>query len=258
LTEAEKLVLLKLCKTYSRVYLDNKPMTQFWRLVSTEFKKATKDSNNNLNQVVLGLVGARIQHISACGTGTEPEGGDLNLAIDAWILVIRERDQIKKTQKEKVDEILAAKEASEIARENMKKSLSNKKRAREESSSDGDSDSNEEDELLFSSVPVAVLAADIAENSTPSSANSSNSSSAPTRSKKRKKRSPKRSHLRNEMQPFFEALSGGIEKIGRNKEDEKAIEDRLSKIETKLEKAQVELKSSMSAILQAITQNRSG
>ena len=58
-------------------------MTQFWRLISTEFKKATNNPNNNLNQVVLGLVSACIEHISACGTGTEPDGGDLNLAIDA-------------------------------------------------------------------------------------------------------------------------------------------------------------------------------
>ena len=74
MTEAEKLVLLKLCKTYSRVYLDKKPMSQFWRLICTEFKKATNNPNKNLDDVVLRLVEARIEHISACGTGTELDG----------------------------------------------------------------------------------------------------------------------------------------------------------------------------------------
>jgi hypothetical protein len=140
----------------------------------------------------------------------------------------------------------------------MKKSLSNKKRAREESSSDEDSDSNEENELLPSSLPAAVLATNTAENSITSSADSSDSSTAPPRSQKRRKRSLKRSYLCNKMQPFLKAISGGIEKIGQNQEEEKTMEDLLSQIETKIKEVQVELKSSMSAILQAIRQNGLG
>jgi hypothetical protein len=67
-------------------------MSQFWRLITKEFNKATNNTYQNLDKLILSMVTARIEHISACGTGTEPEGGDLNLAIDAWIKVLREKD----------------------------------------------------------------------------------------------------------------------------------------------------------------------
>jgi hypothetical protein len=39
LNDADKLMLLQLCQSYSRVYLNDKPMSQFWRLITSEFNK---------------------------------------------------------------------------------------------------------------------------------------------------------------------------------------------------------------------------
>jgi hypothetical protein len=67
-------------------------MSQFWRPISTDFKKATKNPHKTLDVVVKAIVKARLEHLDTCGTGTEPEGGDLNQAIDAWIEVCKEKE----------------------------------------------------------------------------------------------------------------------------------------------------------------------
>jgi hypothetical protein len=69
------------------------------------------------------MVKARREHIEEYGTRREPEGGDLNLAIDSWILVLNEKDEIKKSRKKLSKEILAVARASDIDRDNMKRSL---------------------------------------------------------------------------------------------------------------------------------------
>jgi hypothetical protein len=93
--------------------------------------------------------------------------------------------------------------------------LSKKKRTRVELSLDEDSGSDKEDELPSSPLLAAISATNTIENAATPPTNSSDSSTAPPRAQKRKKRSPKKSHLRYEiMQPFFEVISSGIERIG--------------------------------------------
>jgi hypothetical protein len=125
-------------------------------------------------------------------------------------------------------------------------------------SSDEDNAYSKEDKLLSSLLAAATLATNTTENATTPSTDSSNFSIALPRSQKRKRHSSKKSCLCFEMQPFFKVISSGIERIGQNKEEEQAIEDQLLQIKTKIKETQVELKSSMSAILQAIRQNGLG
>jgi len=124
-------------------------MSQFWRLITKEFNKATNNTYQNLDKLILSMVTARIEHISACSTGTEPEGGDLNLAINAWIKVLREKDQLKQAKKRSADKILADAKAASIDRDNMKKAIS-QKRARDKVSSDEDDDLLDNNKLLDS------------------------------------------------------------------------------------------------------------
>jgi hypothetical protein len=127
--------------------------------------------------------------------------------------------------------------------------LSKKKRTKIELSSDKDNAYNEEDKLSSSLLTAATLATNITENVTTLSTDSSDFSIALSRSQKQKRHSLKKSCLCFEMQPFFKVISSDIERIGQNKKEEQAIEDRLLQIETKIKEVQVELKSSMSAIL---------
>jgi len=83
LENPDRIILLKICQNYARVYLNDKPQTQFWKLISTDFKKATGNPHKTLKRVVESIVKAQVEHIKECRTGTEPDGGDLNLAIDA-------------------------------------------------------------------------------------------------------------------------------------------------------------------------------
>ena len=68
------------------------------------------------------MVKARVEHIKECGTGTEPDGGDLSLAIDAWILVCDEKDSIIVAKKKSSDEIEADTRALQVDQDNMKRS----------------------------------------------------------------------------------------------------------------------------------------
>jgi hypothetical protein len=140
---------MKICQSYDRVYLNDKPQTQFWKLIQSDFKKQTDNPHKSLKVVVEGMVKARREHLDACGTGTEPDGGDLNLALDAWIVILNEKDQIKESRKKSADEIEAAAKASNVDRDNMKRSIS-EKRARDGDSSDEYSDisSDEHDNKL--------------------------------------------------------------------------------------------------------------
>jgi hypothetical protein len=83
LTDEERLLVMKLCQSYAQVYLNNKPLTQFWKLIQSDFKKQTKNPHKTLKAVVESMVKARREHIKECGTRREPKGGDLNLAIDS-------------------------------------------------------------------------------------------------------------------------------------------------------------------------------
>jgi hypothetical protein len=87
-----------------------------------DFKKAIGNPYKSLKWVVESMVKARVEHIKECGTGTEPDSGDLNLAIDAWILVYNEKDSIKAAKKKSSDEIEADAKASQVDRDNMKRS----------------------------------------------------------------------------------------------------------------------------------------
>jgi hypothetical protein len=97
LEDTDKLIILQICQGYSRVCLDDKPMTQFWRLITSDFKKATNVDHEALGKVVLTLVTHRLRHLDKCGSGREPEGGDLNQAIDAWIEILKEKDTYNAT-----------------------------------------------------------------------------------------------------------------------------------------------------------------
>jgi hypothetical protein len=116
------------------------------------------------------MIKARLDHKDECGTGREPDGGDLNLAIDAWILVCNEKNSIKAAKKKSSDEIEADIRASQVDRDNMKRSYL-QKRNRDGSSSDEYSDiSDIDDDLLAtpsSVVPASQVATDQATVSTP-------------------------------------------------------------------------------------------
>ena len=174
LTDEERLIVMKICQSYDRVYLNDKPQTQFWKLIQSDFKKQTDNPHKSLKVVVEGMVKARREHLDACGTGTEPDGGDLNLALDAWIVILNEKDQIKKSRKKSANEIEAAAKASNVDRDNMKRSIS-EKRARDGDSSDEYSDisSNEHDnelnELISNAADILASLLFIASSSVPTS-----------------------------------------------------------------------------------------
>lgn len=58
------------------------------------------------------MVKAWQEHFKKCGTGTEPDSGDLNQAIDTWILVCNKKDSIKDTKKKNSNMIEADAKAS--------------------------------------------------------------------------------------------------------------------------------------------------
>lgn len=49
---SEKLVLMKIYQNFSWVYLNDKLQTQFWKLVTSKFKKATNNLHKTLKNVV--------------------------------------------------------------------------------------------------------------------------------------------------------------------------------------------------------------
>jgi hypothetical protein len=206
------------------------------------------------------MVNARAEHIKECGTGTEPDGGDLNLAIDAWILVCNEKDSTKAAKEKCSDEIEADAKASQVDRDNMKRSY-RQKRNRDGSSSDEYSDiSNVDDDLPATPVVTAGEATTIETNQDTISTPLARSPSNPLSSRKRIKTS-KKSGLRHEIEPLFDALKGSLAILaGADKEKEdKATDERLTKIEARIEEGQVELKSisnKMLALLEAIAQKQ--
>jgi hypothetical protein len=125
--------------------------------VTVDFKKATKNPHKTLKTVVQALVDARQAHLATIGSGIEPEGGDLNQAIDAWIVVLEEKNTIKEAREKTAKEIEEDHKASNIDREKMKKSIS-KKRARVESSDDEYTDISDDDDdenSLTSELPAS-------------------------------------------------------------------------------------------------------
>jgi hypothetical protein len=217
------------------------------------------------------MVKARREHIEECGTGREPEGGDLNLAIDSWILVLNEKDEIKESRKKSSEEILAAARASDIDRDNMKRSLS-KKRAVDDLDDDEYSDisdegddihensldiqlSNVSDSVLASQSPYSTSSPQPTKTSSPQSTTSPSHSQSYTPAQLAKKH--KKSGLHNEFKPVLDALASSISKFREH--DDKATDERLSKIEAKIEEGQVELKSisdKMLALLELIAQRQ--
>jgi hypothetical protein len=273
LTDEERLLVMKLCQSYARVYLNDKPLTQFWKLIQLDFKKQTKNPHKTLKTVVEGMVKARREHIEECGTGREPEGGDLNLAIDSWILVLNEKDEIKESRKKSSEEILAAARASDIDRDNMKRSLS-QKRAVDDLDDDDDEYSDISDErddihensldIQLSNVSNSVLASQSPYSTLspqPTTTSSPQSTASPSLSRSRTPARPAKKHkksgLHNEFKPVLDALASSISKFGEH--DDKATDERLSKIEAKIEEGQVELKSmsdKMLALLELIAQRQ--
>jgi hypothetical protein len=250
-------VLLRICKQYKQVYLDNKPITQFWKLVRREFGKATKNPYKTLDVVIKGLVKDRLQHLDSCSTGTEPEGGDLNQAIDAWIEVSKEKQAINNKKKKTADEIIASKEASEKARDNMKKARLHKVPVVPvpTSSTENDDDEPSDSEFLPENPSIQKPKGDQTPQGNQSSADDSSSPqpSTPQPATKRQKPNPPKSALYNKVRqdfiaPFIAELTPVLASLGKldNKAvDERFIrtEERLSSIEAKLEAGQAELRS---------------
>jgi hypothetical protein len=207
------------------------------------------------------MVKARVEHIKECGTGTEPDSSDLNLAIDVWILVCNEKDSIKAAKKKSSDEIEADAKALQVDQDNMKRSY-RQKRNRDGSSSDGYSDISDVDDDLPATPLVAITSkATTSETSQDTiSTPPACSPSTPLSSRKHIK-SLKKSGLRYEIEPLFDALKGSLAILaGADKEKEnKATDERLTKIEARIEEGQVELKSisnKMLALLEAIAQKQ--
>jgi hypothetical protein len=274
LTDEERLIVIRICQSYARVYLNDKPQTQFWKLIQSDFKKQTDNPHKSLKVVVEGMVKARRKHLDACGTGTEPDGGDLNLALDAWILILSEKDQIKDSRKKSSNEIEAAAKASNVDRDNMKRSISEKK-ARDGDSSDEYSDisgdehgdnihNNELEELISNATDIPASPSSTTSSSTlisqspgsalpqPTTPSLSRSHTPARRAKKQKK-----SGLNNEFKPVLDVLATTISKFANH--DDKATDERLSKIEARIEEGQAELKTisdKMLALLETIAQRQ--
>ena len=201
------------------------------------------------------MVKAQVEHIKECGTGTEPDGGDLNLAIDAQILVCNKKDSIKAAKKKSSDEIEADAKASQVDQDNMKQSYQ-QKRNRNGSSSNEYSDISDVDDNSLATSEATTIETNQDTISTPLARSPSN----PLLSRKRIK-TLKKSGLQHKIKPLFDALKGSLAILAsadKEKED-KAIDKRLTKIEARIEEGQVELKSisnKMLALLKAIAQKQ--
>lgn len=211
------------------------------------------------------MVKARQEHVDACGTGTEPDGGDLNLALDAWILILNEKDQMKESRKKSSNEIEAAAKASNVDRDNMKRSIS-EKRARDGDSSDEYSDisgnehgsdiyNNELGGLISSTTNIPASPSPAASSQSPRSASQQPTTPSPSRpyTPVRRAKKQKKSGLNNEFKPVLDALATTISKFAN--QDDKATDERLSKIEARIEEGQAELKTmsdKMLALLESI------
>jgi len=77
--------------------------------------------------VVEDIVKARREHLDAYKTSTEPNSGNLNLALNAWIVILNEKDQIKKSRKKLANKIKAIAKASNVDCNNMKRFISEKR-----------------------------------------------------------------------------------------------------------------------------------
>jgi hypothetical protein len=221
------------------------------------------------------MVKARCEHCNACGTGTEPDSGDLNLALDTWILILNEKDQIKESRKKSSDEIEAAAKASNVDCDNMKHSIS-EKRARDSDSSDEYSDisgdkynnnihNNRLDEFISNVADIPASPLPIASSSSapilqsPGSAllQPTTSSLSQSHTPARQAKKQKKSGLNNEFKPVLKVLATTISKFAN--QDNKATDKQLSKIKAKIKEGQAELKTisdKMLALLESIAQRQ--
>ena len=111
------------------------------------------------------MVKARVEHIKECGTSTEPDSSDLNLAIDVQILVCNIKDSIKAAKKKSFNKIKANAKASQVDRDNIKRLYLQKRNQDSSSSNEYNNISDIDDNLLATLLIVTASKATTSETS---------------------------------------------------------------------------------------------
>ena len=101
-------------------------MMAFWKAVTRKFLEKTGNKHATLEHIVKRMVAQRDAHLTKCGTGTEPAGGELNQCLDKWTEILAQKNAMKETRKKTTEDILRDAQASRIDYENVKRSLSQK------------------------------------------------------------------------------------------------------------------------------------
>ena len=150
---------------------------------------------------------------------------------------MNEKDEIKESRKKSSEEILAAARASDIDRDNMKRSLS-KKRAVDDLDDDEYSDISDEGDdihedsldIQLSNVSNSILASQSPYSTSlpqPTKASSPQSTASPSLSRSHTPaqlaKKHKKSGLYNEFKLVLDALASSISKFGEH--DDKAIDE---------------------------------
>lgn len=143
LTEEQETVLVRIC-VENRLAYDQGSKKDFWDLVRAQFRAASGIDFRNTGQKLSMLVKRRLEELESQTTGTEHAVTERTNALDSWLEVLKEQQELALASKEEKNRRAAEAGAADAERDNLLRRRADRSRFADNFTSEGTQDLDDE------------------------------------------------------------------------------------------------------------------